>query len=136
MTATRLEISTHEAAHVIAAKALGVAVESVSISAEGGSTFIDDGDTMAMAVVAAAGRIGTEAILGYYTEEGCHGDAEVTERMLTALGQNHLLGRAECAAGAHNLVHKHRRKIRRLARALRRKGALTGAEIDELLIQR
>jgi hypothetical protein len=154
MTVTALEISVHEAAHAVLSRKL--------CKRGGGAWLLDGADVVlriksgevrharadGLAVTSAEGRdddlvlvelAGAAAeieLLGVAAPAGCDADFAAADARIAQMGvfpdvdaaRRYLLH-----GEARALVHKHRRKIRRVAKALRRRGTLTGEQIDELI---
>jgi hypothetical protein len=143
MTAAQLiECATHEAAHAAIARALGLRVKVVTIAApDGGRTTVTDDcttvtDDRSMRIVLAtlAGRVATQMLLG--RASSCAEDDHIADALLTNLGFRDLaLMRRALLADVRDLVARCTPAINRLALLLIEHDTLTGAQIDELLLE-
>jgi hypothetical protein len=86
-------------------------------------------------LIALAGQAAEIELLGIAVPTGCEHDNARADALLDemAIFPDLAAARRYMLMEARGLARKHRRKIRKVARALRRKGALTGDEIDRLL---
>jgi hypothetical protein len=85
-----------------------------------------------------AGRAATEVILGHASDHGCSTHDDHAMRLLMADGFREpwyaKIVRGKCLAQARDLIRRHRGAVEAVANALLEPETLSGAEIDQLMM--
>lgn len=130
----RVRTATHEAGHATISRALGLPSGEATIGDGRARSYLADDHGIRSILVALAGGIAEEVLLGDANEVGCLRDHEKVNRLLTA---NHFTDSALASAAlrdeCRDLVRKHRGTIAVIALQLLAKETLTADEIDALM---
>jgi hypothetical protein len=136
--AHRIEVAVHEAGHSVISRVVRLPSGYTTIrDGNPRSWCLDDGDLRSI-LTCLAGRAATQVILGCADDHGCSIDDAKALRLLLADGlrspwrarymRNYLLDDSRL------LIRQHRRAVEAVADALLERGTLSGAEIDQMMM--
>jgi ATP-dependent Zn protease len=136
-----LEIALHESGHSVIARALGLKCGRATMCDHDGvarAYFKTSGHGINGVIALLAGRAATEVILGFASDHGCSVDDAEAMELLIADGIRvpwyARRVRQQCLDQARELIRQHRPAVEAVANALLERETLSGAEIDQLMM--
>jgi hypothetical protein len=119
---------------VAATKSIGQQFEPLLRQADGYAVTTRRKDRFFHSILVTLAGGAAVAELLYQEPTGCEHDNAKVDAQLAEMGFSDVAAvRAMLMADARVLVRKHRQAIRRVARALKARGTLTGEEIDQII---
>jgi ATP-dependent Zn protease len=137
-----LEIAIHEAGHSVIARVFGLKAGRATLcDFDGGArAYFSDGEGVLSVMAILGGRAATQVILGCADDHGCSFDDAKAMRLLLADGlrsswrARYMFKELLDDTRLLILGHRHRRAVEAVADALLAKETLSGAEIDQLMM--
>ena len=135
----RLEVAVHEAGHACVARLRGGRSGRATLCDHDGGAraYFSDGEGIMSVMAILAGRAAAEVILGRADDYGCSIDDATAKRLFLADGSRERFYpgfRQGLLKQARALIRQHRAEVVAVANALLERETLSGAEIDQLMM--